>query len=70
MASNNNKPRWIGGGVYGRPHEDWRLEMNTIRNRIAEAEYNKRKKENIKPLELYDYQDYSDWKKLPKLITV
>lgn len=39
----------------------------TARN---EKEYAVKPKEYVKPLRLEDYQDYSNWKQLPRLITV
>jgi len=42
----------------------------TILRDQAERECRARPKENIAALKQYDYQDPTDWRKLPRLITV
>ena len=50
-------------------HIENQIELDKARISLAEYEYSKRPKENIKELIQFDYQDYTDWRKLPPLIT-
>lgn len=46
------------------------IELRKAKTVEAERRYAKLPKQNIKDLNIQDYQDYTNWKQLPKLITV
>ena len=46
------------------------IELRKAKTVEAERRYAKLPKQNIKDLNIKDYQDYTNWKQLPTLITV
>lgn len=46
------------------------IELRKAKTYEAERRYAKLPKQKIKDLNIQDYQDYTNWKQLPRLITV